>query len=240
MNRLHVITLAGLAVLDLAAGAYALDAFTRQPDDAGAVARAVRPLAPAAPPELPAVEPGADAETLARPLFVKSRRPAQARSQASADDGPPPTAMKLRAIVALDENPRAYLVADGAAEGKWLKVGDELGSWTVDLISPMEIALRHGQQTVSIGFDYAEAPEPRAAFAAPPPPPNSRTGARAGVRASGRADGFWRTRNQETRWSMTGAPKTDRAGCIRVAGGRAEPPRGDPCRKAPCNAASYR
>jgi hypothetical protein len=174
LNRLHVITLAGLAVLDLAAGAYALNAFTRQPDEAPAVARAVRPLAPAAAAEPPAMELGPEAETLARPLFVKSRRPPPVRPKADADEGPPPTDMKLRAIVALDQSPRAYLVANGAAEGKWLKVGDELGSWTVDSIEPMQIALRHESQTVSIGFDYSEAPPPRAAVAAPPAPPPAR------------------------------------------------------------------
>jgi hypothetical protein len=58
-----------------------------------------------------------------------------------------------------------------------MRLGDEIESWKLDRIAPREIALRRDSQTVSIGFDYTEAPEaPRAALAsslaAPPPASN--------------------------------------------------------------------
>lgn len=164
MNRLHGIILAGLAVVDLAAGAFALNAWIGQADDAPAVARAPRPLAPADAEDLASIDLGPDTETLARPLFVKSRRPSPV---GFADDAAAPTDMKLRAIVALDQAPRAYLVANGAVEGKWVSVGDEIGAWKVESISSAQVALQREAQTVSIGFDYDEAPAPRGA-AVPP------------------------------------------------------------------------
>ncbi|PPQ30036.1 hypothetical protein CCR94_13560, partial [Rhodoblastus sphagnicola] len=166
MNRLKVITLAGLALLDLAAGAFALNAWTREPDDASVAPRGAPPLAPAAASGPPPDAETAATETLGRPLFVKSRRPSLDGPKAG-PAAPPPTGMKLRAVVTIDEAARAYLVAEGSAEGQWLRVGDELNSWTVERISRREIALRRDEETVAIGFDDAEAPAPRAA--APPP-----------------------------------------------------------------------
>ena len=170
MNRLKVITLAGLVVLDLAAGAYALDAWTRAPGDAPLAPRGAAPLAPAVAPEPPPVAEIPATETLGRPLFAKSRRPSLNAPKLAAA-APPPAGMKLRAVVAMDQTARAYLVAEGSADGKWLRVGDELNSWTVESISRRAIALRRDAETVSIGFDYAEAPEPRAAPPATPPAP---------------------------------------------------------------------
>jgi hypothetical protein len=171
LNRLKVITLAGLVLIDLAAGAFALNAWTREPDDASFGPRGGRALAPAAASEPPPPSETPATETLGRPLFVKSRRPSLDGPKAG-PAAPPPTGMKLRAVVAINEAARAYLVADGSAEGRWLRVGDELNSWTVESISRREIALRRDAETVSIGFDDAEVPEPRAAPTPPQSPPN--------------------------------------------------------------------
>ena len=168
MNRLKVIIFAGLGLLDVGAGAFALDAWTREPDGAPVARRAAPSLAPAAKPEPPAPVEGPDVETLARPLFMKSRRPSKVGAKDGPDAASPPTGMKLYAVVALEDSLRAYLVGDGSAKGKWLRVGDELNAWTVESISRRNVALRHDDQTVSIGFAAAEVQH---SPAAPPPQP---------------------------------------------------------------------
>jgi hypothetical protein len=172
VNRLKIIIFAGLGLLDVGAGAFALNAWTREPDDAPVARRAAHSLAPAAKPEPPAPVEGPDVETLARPLFMKSRRP----SKGGPKDGPgaaqPPTGMKLHAVVALEDSLRVYLVADGSAKGKWLRVGDELNAWIVESISRRNVALRHDDQTVSIGFGAPEV-QHSPASTPPAPPPQS-------------------------------------------------------------------
>jgi hypothetical protein len=169
LNRLKIISLAGLTLLDVAAALFVWRAFS------GAEA-ADRPppgsapsIVPAALSDAPITRQGEDSETLARPLFWKSRRPSQAgfRPANEPSHAPAPADLKLHAIIGFNYSNRAFVTSRAAADGKWLSVGETFESWTVDSITSHEIALRQDVDLLRVGLDYDEVAAP----AAPSPPP---------------------------------------------------------------------
>lgn len=171
MNRLKIISLVGLALLDLAAGLFAWRSF-----NVGRVGDSVPGRSPAmvdaaALSDVPVAALGDDVETLARPLFVKSRRPWQATPKAASEavHAPPPVGLKLHAIVGFDHSIRAFVTSSAAADGKWLSVGETFENWTVDSITHQEIALRQDADLLRVGLAYDDVAAPVSAISVSPP-----------------------------------------------------------------------
>jgi hypothetical protein len=172
VKRLKIITLAGLAALDLAAALFAWRGFADA--DGGEIldARLAPKLIPAALSDAPAMAGGDDPETLARPLFAKSRRPFQGGSRVAnvASAAAPPAGLKLHAVIGFNHSVRAFVTSSAAADGKWISIGEMVENWTVDSISAQEIALRQNANLLRVGLDYDRAPAPVVPIPAPPPP----------------------------------------------------------------------
>jgi len=101
------------------------------------------------------MRPVDDAQTLARPIFSKSRRPAQQTASAS----PTPLAnapdvgtngMVLSAVVKSRGARQAFLVSPNNPEGQWLKVGEALGAWRIEKIDDTRIELKNGPRSTQL------------------------------------------------------------------------------------------
>jgi hypothetical protein len=167
-----LISFAGLAALDLAAALFVWRSFVATDGGHSLPARNAPMLVPAGLTEVPKATEGDDHETLARPLFVKSRRPSQVAPRAAngASAAPPPAGLKLRAIIGFDRWVRAFVTSSAAVDGKWVSVGEIFENWRVESISPQEIALRQDSDTLRVGLDYDGAPAPVGPAPALPPP----------------------------------------------------------------------
>jgi hypothetical protein len=156
LNRLKIIVLAGLAALDLIAAGFVWRSFA-----GGAEPLVTRPglaILPTSPLELVMPARGDDHETLARPLFSKTRRPSPS-PQASAEGGnrpppSPPAGIKLYAVILSGRSARTFICSNAALEGKWLAAGETFENWTVDSIAPQEVTLRHDASLIRIGLAY--------------------------------------------------------------------------------------
>jgi general secretion pathway protein N len=146
---------------------YALYAgLTSAPEDAGVVVPVAAGPQPAAAVPTPAgfaMPPLGDfSETVARPLFLPSRRPLFAEGE-----GPQQAATVERnlfslmgVIISADE--RMALVARRKT-GEVLRLieGQQVDGWTVDAILPDHISLRHGNETDELVLRDAPRPEPK-------------------------------------------------------------------------------
>lgn len=168
-----MIALAGLGVLNLAAATFAWRGFAGEVRDDVLPARSAPLILPAAQSADAAPALGEDRESLARPLFDKSRRPIQSNRQ-SAGATEPPFGVKLLGVIGFRRTARAFVTSSAAAEGKWLSVGEIFENWKVDSIQPHEIVLRNETGIIKLGLDYNGSPAQfTAAVAAAPPPPES-------------------------------------------------------------------
>jgi len=171
LNRLKVITLVVLAALDGAGVLFAWSGFAATQPQADVAARPAPRIVPAPLSEPALLEQGEDSETLARPLFVKSRRPPKSVALVNgARAAIAPPGMKLHAVIGFNRSSQAFVTSDGAAAGQWLKVGDLFENWTIESIMAQEIALRRDEENVRVGLDY-DSP-PATPGSAPPPPPS--------------------------------------------------------------------
>jgi hypothetical protein len=178
LNRLKIITLAVLASLDLAAALFVWRSFAAAGQSESLPSRSASIIVPVALSDAPAAAEGDDHDTLARPLFVKSRRPSQnaAPVATGATLAPPPAGLKLHAVIGFNHLARAFVTSTAAAEGKWLSVGETFEDWKVDSIAAQDIALRQDADVFRVGFVYDDAPNPAAPAPAPPPPPKADSG----------------------------------------------------------------
>ena len=156
VNRLQIIILAGVAGLDLFAGAFAWNGFAGE--RGRLVARPVPAIVPENQSEFVIPAQGDDREILARPLFSKSRRPTPP-GQRQADGGnrvpsAPPAGIKLNAVILFNRAARAFMSSNASLEGKWFAVGETFENWTVDSIAPQEVALRRDASLIRIGLAY--------------------------------------------------------------------------------------
>ena len=90
-------------------------------------------------------------ETLARPLFVQSRRPPEARPPAPETTAPPtekplePPALRLTGIVDISSSGRrALIVSPGEPSGRWLPEGAEIDGWRLVSIERLAVQISHG------------------------------------------------------------------------------------------------
>jgi hypothetical protein len=120
----------------------------------------------------------ADEATLARPLFLKSRRPFGGPNRPAAPDSaaaPPPPGLSLRAVVRFGGKTRVFIVSPAFPEGKWFEVGETLEGWTIKEARQDIVTLRNGERATQLEFNYDDqrrndAPlPPPPAFEAPPP-----------------------------------------------------------------------
>ncbi|HUO54363.1 MAG TPA: hypothetical protein VMU18_06470 [Rhodoblastus sp.] len=170
MNRLKIILLVALCGVNLAAAAFAWRGFAGA-DAADDLPARSAALVPAAPSDAPVLALGEDSETLARPLFSRSRRPQQAsaHAEAEASASPPPAGLKLHGVIGYSRQAQAFVTSNASTEGKWLKIGEKFENWTVETIDPQEIALRQSAEILRVGLDYDETAQAQSAFAPPPP-----------------------------------------------------------------------
>jgi hypothetical protein len=90
MNRLKIILMAGLAALDLVAVLFAWRSFSGADATDRLPVRSASTIVPAALSDASAATEGNDPETLARPLFAKSRRPWQGGPRLANEASPAP------------------------------------------------------------------------------------------------------------------------------------------------------
>lgn len=119
------------------------------------------------PPTLAVVEldppkpPEADVETLARPIFSKSRKPSPKAAAAAVDPtniSDAPTGLVVTAIVKNKKVTQAFMTSTDTPEGAWRKIGDVVDSWTVHKILPAEVVLQNGDQLTKVKL-YTPPPE---------------------------------------------------------------------------------
>ena len=116
------------------------------------------------------------AQTLARPIFARSRRPyvAPVAAVAAAPAAEPSLpvvpvaepAVTLAAVSILGENRRALLVSKGHPAGRWMNLGDTFDDWKIATISPDRLTLSTSGRTMTVML----YPEPGTASAAARPP----------------------------------------------------------------------
>lgn len=100
-----------------------------------------------------------DHETLARPLFAKSRRPYGGERDNKQDDDAAfesPAGMTLLAVAGVGENMRVFIVSSSAAEGKWLSVGETIDGWTIVEARDLQVTLRNSDRLARLQFDYGD------------------------------------------------------------------------------------
>jgi len=158
LSPLMAATLALLALFDVA-GAWALF-------------RAVGPASDAAPEtradwRAPRLEqdagegPGifqAYHDTLGRPVFSKSRRPAVVRLLPAAPaPAMTPNGLRLSALALYAGNRRAFIASPSSPQGQWREIGEQVEGWTITEMLPSSVTLRNADQTVSLSL-YPETP----------------------------------------------------------------------------------
>lgn len=100
--------------------------------------------------------PGADVETLKRPVFAKTRRPApSAAPQADAgaqpmEDNAPPLGLTLVAITKFSGVARVFIVSTSTPQGKWIDSGEQIEGWTVEGVQGSELTLKSGSRSVRL------------------------------------------------------------------------------------------
>jgi hypothetical protein len=103
-----------------------------------------------------------DTQTLTRPIFSKSRRPSARDAQqtgasaAAAPAAPLPTGLSLKAIVVRGKEKSAFIVCDSFPDGKWLKEGEALQSWTITAMHSLDVILTNGDNVSQLSIDYSE------------------------------------------------------------------------------------
>ena len=119
---------------------------------------------------LPAAAAPADTQTLTRPIFVKSRRPpAKSAETAMSKDRPgPPPAVTVQAIVLSNGASRAYLAAQGKADGDWYGVGQLVEGWTISEIRASELTVKSSEQTATLSLYPATPTSDDAETKSPP------------------------------------------------------------------------
>jgi len=168
--------LVGLSAAAAASGLYAASAFLPLREWRAEAGRADwRPPSLAALEPLPSTPPGADDETLNRPLFSRTRRPDPASQSVGSLNKPGESAsglsISLAAIALFGGARRAYVTGDNGADGQWYRVGERVAGWVVSEIRPNELMLKSGERSAHLSL-YPERQASEEAEAWDPPPPS--------------------------------------------------------------------
>ena len=157
MNKIKIIGIATLGFLNVAAGMFAWTSIVGTTPDEASPRRAPVPLI-APKPSLAVFTPGEDVNTVTRPLFDKSRRPRE-----FSDSGPTAasagTGFQLLAVSIFDHSSAAFVTSSTTPDGKWLKDGDSFENWTLALIEPQQIKLRHDSDVIYVRFENKDEPQ---------------------------------------------------------------------------------
>jgi len=129
-----------------------------------------------APPVAPAAH--ADAQTLSRPLFERTRRPIKKDGGPAEADAKKPEAetipanLAVKAIVRFRGGKRAFVTYASLPDGEWRAPGESIDGWTVARIDAQALTLKRGARSERIELTYDDAPRTKAAPpTAPPQPP---------------------------------------------------------------------
>lgn len=131
-------------------------------------------VAPVRPPAVAAAQPGGPSlaagagaaalsldalpETLARPLFSKTRRPAAARLAGTTEVPAPieqapvaPEGLRLVGFMSSKERgPQALIRGGSDVPGNWVKVGEAVAGWTLSRIEKDRVVLESGGATAEL------------------------------------------------------------------------------------------
>ncbi len=176
-NRLSPLTagtLGALALLAAGAGVFAAAAVATTPfasrDADARQSFGWRPPVLAALAPIPAPSPNADAQTLSRPPFSRTRRPELHRAVEAAtrakDDAKPP-ALALGAVVRYGAKRRAFVTDAQGANGEWYRVGEKVAGWTVAEIRQDLLMLQNAGRSAQLQLYPDPPPEPAEAPAVP-------------------------------------------------------------------------
>jgi hypothetical protein len=103
-----------------------------------------------------------DTQTLTRPIFSKSRRPSTRDDQqgvagaAPAPAAPLPSGLGLKAIVVHGDAKSAFMVCDSFPDGKWMKAGETIQSWTISAIHTLHVVLKSGERSSQLTIDFSD------------------------------------------------------------------------------------
>ena len=101
----------------------------------------------------PVKSAGSQMQTLERPIFSATRRPArsgQITKDGAATDASPPQGMRLVGSIGFDRHWRAFIVSDSKQAGQWFGVGDSIDGWTVADIESSIVILKNGAQSIEL------------------------------------------------------------------------------------------
>ena len=97
--------------------------------------------------------PTADMQTLSRPIFAKSRRPAVQQSKTTSEEVsvvPPPTGLQVAAITIFNTEKRAFLISSSLPEGEWFASGEKIDEWTIADMEESSLTLKNGSQSIRL------------------------------------------------------------------------------------------
>ena len=95
----------------------------------------------------------ADTEALSRPIFSKTRKPSPKAAVAAVDSAnisDTPTGLVVTAIVKNKKVAQAFVTSSETPAGAWRKVGDTVGSWTLNKILHSEVVFQSGDQLTRV------------------------------------------------------------------------------------------
>ncbi len=150
-------------VMLAAAGALVVLGVQFRMTDLAAMAAATSSEPVAIPTFPPAVQAETDAtDAFTRPLFTRDRAPgpdkAPAVVSASEDPDAPDgdddstTAPVLKGLIIGERGGRVALQAADASTAMWVKVGEQVGGWTVEAITARGVRVRNGDTVADIKF----------------------------------------------------------------------------------------
>jgi hypothetical protein len=93
-----------------------------------------------------------DTQTLSRPIFSKSRRPAPKSASAPRTNvgASSLSNWSLAAIVRHRDAAFALIITESVPEGKWVQTGESYEGWTIADMDDGELTLQNGQQTAKL------------------------------------------------------------------------------------------
>jgi hypothetical protein len=119
-----------------------------------------------------------DVQTLTRPIFSKTRRPAPAASGAAAPKQQAAeaviTGLQVAGIAKAAHAKRAFILSPSTPNGDWFAAGETIDAWTITTIGDTELTLKSGSKSATLQLysnDDKSVNDDKPVDAPPPPPP---------------------------------------------------------------------